>query len=50
MSHDLDDLLELIYNLELRIIELETQLGNNPRISGELLIHDDQGHWYWDHG
>lgn len=48
MSHDLEDLLELIYNLELRIIELETQLGFNPKKTREQLIHDDA--WYWEHG
>jgi len=48
MTHDIDDLLELIHNLELRILELETMLGTNPRITLEQMIRDDA--WYWEHG
>ncbi len=48
MTHDIDDLLEMIHALELRIIELETQLGTNPRLTREQMIHDDS--WYWEHG
>ncbi len=48
MTHDIDDLLEMIHALELRIIELETQLGTNPRLTREQMIHDDA--YYWEHG
>jgi len=43
MTHDIDDLLELIKTLELRIIELENQ---------RRLIMDDsivQDRWYFDY-
>ncbi len=42
LSHDIDDLLELIKQLENRIIQLEVQL------SKKRLVMDDDS-WYWDH-
>ncbi len=43
MSHDIEDLLELIKQLEVRIIELE----KNRR----LVMNDSSNsdNWYWDH-
>ena len=42
MSHDIEDLLEVIRQLELRIIELE----KNRR----LVMNDSScDSWYWDH-
>jgi hypothetical protein len=43
MSHDLEDLLELIRMLEERIIKLE-QRNSVQR----LVQHEDS--WYWEHG
>ncbi len=43
MSHDIDDLLELIKMLEERILKLE-QRDSIQR----LVQHDDA--WYWEHG
>lgn len=48
MTHDIDDLLELIHALELRVIELETQLGFNPKLTREQMIYEDA--WYWEYG
>ncbi len=43
MSHDIEDLLELIKMLEERIIKLES------RDSAQRLVqHEDS--WYWEHG
>ncbi len=42
MTHDIEDLLELIKQLENRIIQLEVQL------SKKRLVMDDDS-WYWDH-
>ncbi len=42
MSHDLEDLLNLIKELEERIIKLEAK--NQVK----LVQHDDS--WYWEHG
>jgi len=39
MTHDIQDLLNLIKELEARIIKLE--LTREPVV--------DLGHWYWDH-
>jgi hypothetical protein len=39
MTHDIDDLLELIKQLENRIIQLESR---------KRLVMDDDS-WYWDH-
>ncbi len=39
MSHDIDDLLDIILQLEKRIIKLES--------AGRVLLQDDC--WYWDH-
>ena len=45
MSHDIDDLLELIKMLEERIIQLESfMLQSAKRL---VAIEDD---WYWEHG
>ncbi len=41
MSHDIDDLLEIIKQLEERIIKLEN--------SGVRVINPDDS-WYWEHG
>ncbi len=43
MSHDLEDLLELIRMLEERILVLERN-GSAQR----LVQHEDT--WYWEHG
>lgn len=40
MSHDIQDLLNLIKELEERIIKLE---------SAHTFKSEDSGHWYWDH-
>jgi hypothetical protein len=42
MSHDLEDLLDLIRELEKRIIQLELQACKK-----RLVMDDDS--WYWDH-
>ena len=42
MSHDIQDLLELIRELEKRIIQLELNSTKN-----RLVMNDDS--WYWDH-
>ncbi len=43
MSHDIEDLLDLIKMLEERILKLES------RDSAQRLVqHDDA--WYWEHG
>ena len=50
MTHDIDDLLELIYKLELRIIDLETMLGTNPRLTQRQMIEEDvNDRWYFDY-
>ncbi len=41
MTHDIDDLLELILQLEKRILKLES----TAHYAADL-IHDN---WYWDH-
>ncbi len=43
MSHDIEDLLNLIKELEERIIQLERR-GSTQR----LIQHEDS--WYWEHG
>ena len=43
MSHDIDDLLEVIRQLELRVIEIERTLDEKVR----ELNHDDA--YYWAH-
>jgi hypothetical protein len=50
LSHDIDDLLEIIHSLELRIIELETMLGTNPKLTIEQMIFNEDDSWYWEHG
>lgn len=42
MSHDIDDLLQMIKQLELRIIELEKEL--DPGVT-----HIAPDGWYFDH-
>ncbi len=42
MSHDLEDLLEIIKELEERIIKLEV------KHQVTLVQHEDA--WYWEHG
>ena len=46
MTHDLEDLLEIIKMLEERIINLEVSLAN-AKI--RLPVQGDDG-WYWEHG
>ncbi len=47
MSHDLEDLLNLIKELEERITALEkTRVIAKSR---EAMIHGDDA-WYWEHG
>lgn len=43
MTHDIDDLLEMIVKLELRIIELE-------KIQGNTLVIPPTDSYYWEHG
>ncbi len=43
MTHDIDDLLDIIRKLELRIIELEKNLG-------ETLVIPPNDSYYWEHG
>ena len=43
MTHDIDDLLDVIRQLELRVIELERTLDERVR----QLNHDDA--YYWNH-
>lgn len=43
MSHDLEDLLEVIKQLELRVIKLEITLDKRIR----QVNHDDS--YYWNH-
>ena len=47
MTHDIDDLLEIITQLEKRIIELETICSNNRAMNMIRGVHDDR--YYWDH-
>tara|TARA_Y100000589_G_scaffold256631_2_gene245817 strand:+ start:539 stop:679 length:141 start_codon:yes stop_codon:yes gene_type:complete len=46
MIHDIDDLLNLIKDLEKRVIDLERSLRNAAKLSSTL----DQDNWYWEHG
>lgn len=43
MTHDIDDLLEMIKKLEMRIIQLEKDLGNTQVIQAS-------DSYYWEHG
>ncbi len=43
MTHDIDDLLEMIKKLEMRIIQLEKDLGNT-----QVIQPSDS--YYWEHG
>lgn len=43
MTHDIDDLLEMIKKLEERIIDLEKELG-----STQVIPPSDS--YYWEHG
>ncbi len=43
MTHDIDDLLEIIKKLEERIIELEKNLGNT-------VVINPTDSYYWEHG
>lgn len=43
MTHDIDDLLEMIVKLELRIIELEKSSGNT-------VVIPPNDSYYWEHG
>lgn len=43
MTHDIDDLLELIKKLERRIIELE-------RVNSGVRVINPDDTWYWEHG
>jgi len=44
MTHDIQDLLNLIKELEERIIKLEKNLQG--QMTGDSI---DPGNWYWDH-
>jgi len=44
MSHDLEDLLEIIKALEERIINLEKEISNKVM----PIVSDDS--YYWEHG
>ncbi len=48
MTHDIDDLLQLIKMLEQRILELETICSNNQAMNMIRGVHDDS--YYWNHG
>ena len=50
MTHDIDDLLEIIHSLELRIIVLETMLGTYSKLTLEQMIYNEDDSWYWEHG
>lgn len=43
MTHDIDDLIHLISELEKRIIQLEVELSKR-----RLVMQADDA-WYWDH-
>ena len=45
MTHDIDDLLEMIYALEERIIALE----KSRQPDREYVTHSDDA-YYWEHG
>ncbi len=47
MIHDIDDLLEIIRQLEERIIKLELLL---VRCESTRLVALPDDHWYWEHG
>ncbi len=47
MTHDIDDLLEMIKKLEERIIELETVIENNKSMR---MIQGLDDSYYWEHG
>jgi len=44
MTHDIDDLLEIIRELERRVMKLELNAVNSARV----VQNDDS--WYWEHG
>jgi len=44
MSHDIQDLLNLIKELEARVISLEQKM---EQPEGRIIVPDDS--WYWDH-
>ncbi len=46
MSHDIEDLLNLIKALEKRVIDLERLQQRTAKLSPAL----DQDNWYWEHG
>ncbi len=46
MTHDIEDLLNLIKELEERIIELEKLTHSSSTMDD--VIHGDDA-WYWDH-
>ncbi len=48
MSHDLEDLLNLIKELEERIIALEASVGTFPTPFGRDMFR--AGEEYWEHG
>ncbi len=45
MTHDIEDLLNLIKELEKRVIELE-KMRSATAVASPLI---DPDHWYWDH-
>ncbi len=48
MTHDIDDLLDLIKMLEERIVDLERIIENNKAM--RLIQGIDNSDWYWEHG
>lgn len=49
MNHDIDDLLEIIKNLEFRIIRLESQMTMLAPVAPRGSYPRDHDAWYWDH-
>ena len=47
MTHDIEDLLNLIKELEERIIKLELLL---LQCDSTKIINLPDDHWYWEHG
>ena len=47
MSHDIEDLLNLIQELEERVIKLELLL---LQCDSTKVINLPDDHWYWEHG
>ncbi len=50
MSHDLEDLLNLIKELEERIIKLEQYNIIKLEAKNQLKLVNHEDAWYWEHG